>query len=85
MSTDTRQYLRNEINFWNVHGIIKNWEVVLSHLCKKMLSVFLEKGVHRPVPITQMVKQVIRNDSTQNALITEWTIKRLDIYFQEIR
>ena len=50
--------------------------MVLPHLCKKMLSVFLEKGVHRRVHPTQMVKQVIIIGSTQNVIITEKTIKK---------
>ena len=48
---------------------------------QEMLSVFSEKGVHRRVHLTQMVKQVILNGSTQNVIITEKTIKRPEIYF----
>ena len=40
-----------------------------------MLSVFWGKDAHRRVHITQMVKLVIRNGSTQNAIITKRTIK----------
>ena len=62
-------------------NVLNGEKTFFGHFCVDFGFVDGEFCVHRRVHLTQMVKQVILNGSTQNVIITEKTIKRPEIYF----